>query len=224
MKYLLRQSYINPKGRLVRLYDRGVAGLSGLGTETANAQIPFAPGAIIAPEFRTNTPGLYVMDITIEKVPVTEKTTDYLDPDRWTAAMRAKGVNATCRSVVPLGTRQNGTTGWLGQGEALADILIRATIYVDAQDPAAANLSGLGLAWGAAAIWAVVAVGFIIYLFTGHNVLVDAIRYIAEAAAEALKQASMGLVPVVLIGALAIFLLNKSGGSFKFKGFSSGKT
>jgi len=215
-----------------RVFTSGIGrmrnGVSGIG-DSGQDGLHFADNAVIAPQFQNGRPGRYAIEVIVVGVPMAASKLPFLDVAEWNQSLRAASYgNVTVERIEFVRSANPRSSGgpldiW-GWGEPLADLTYRLVVNVYGDT----GVGGLGLAtiaWvGIAAV--AVAVNLLIYKLSGTDVIVSTVRWlgtlVGTAGAAAGGAAVSTLLPVLALGAVALFAFVKLGGRGSYKGFTIG--
>jgi len=207
-----------------------------------SSTVQYRPGATIAPEFRSDKPGVYEIVVTIVGVPLTEQKTSFFDKSEWTAAFQRAGVNATADKIRFISSTNPRSTGgpldYGGWGTPIADVQYGITLSYYGPGGGLKGHDGMGMGAvqiGGGAVLAIIGItvvaSLLYYAFSGRDMIVDLVRYLGNVVRDVIKEGVIKplgdigigvLVPFAIGAIILVYLLKKSGGRISTKYFSAG--
>lgn len=182
----------------------GLGGFKGLAD--ASTDVELAPGAAIDPRFSQGAPGTYVVTMIVEGAKLNQSPLQFDNPDPYTKALRAKGLNATVTNVKFIENRNARDENWAAStlqdvfgsepsDSGIVDLVYEITVQIDPttapgrtpgspSDSDAAGLSGMGVVQigvgAVVAIIGVIAITLAVICPPFRQMVLEGVRFVGE--------------------------------------------
>lgn len=236
-----------PAGVSTGIVSRAQLRARGMGAANPPSMV-VSPTAKLDPRFQRGQPGVYMITMRVEGIPIKEPLTPYLSTAPFTVALRAAGINGAVTQVKYVRNENPRDRNWADSaisdmiGKSNYDNFIHDRIFhvtvqisdtpksqldqAQAEDTFGMGAVQIGFGAGVAILLAIGAVIAVTYPAAGKKI-VEGVQWLGEAAAAAaigaakkVAENAIPLLTVVAIAAAGIFLLRKGGATFKGKNFS----